>query len=207
MDKGSGSSTYRSDVPVMQCGDDAEELSFEYLFESPTYVVGHPRATLYVSCSEHDDLDIFVQLRKMCKDGRLLENINIPADALGIPADKVPNLNILKYLGPTGIIRASHRELDQTLSKPHHPVLSHRKEDLVKPGEVVRLEVAIWACGMAFEAGEKLVLKLSGHDMRFVDFPPLSCSFHSGNKGIHKIYCGEGGFHSELVLPTVNLEV
>jgi uncharacterized protein len=190
----------------MQRGDDPEELSFEYLFETSTYVVGYPKATLYVSCTEHDDLDIYVQLRKTSKDGRLLDNINIPAEALGLSADEVPNLNVLKYLGPTGIIRASHRELDEALSKPHHPVLSHRKEDKVKPGEVVRLEVPIWPCGMAFEAGEKLVLKVSGHDMRFAEFPPLYGSFRSGNKGTHKIYCGERGFNSELIIPIVNLE-
>jgi len=74
----------------------------------------------------------------------LLDNINIPAKALDIPREKVPNLNVLKYLGPTGIIRTSQRELDQTLSKPHHPVLSHRKIDKMKPGEVVRLDIPIW---------------------------------------------------------------
>ena len=49
VDTGSGLSTCRSDVPAMQRGDYTEELSFEYLFETPTYVVGCPKAILYAS--------------------------------------------------------------------------------------------------------------------------------------------------------------
>ncbi|KIW99562.1 uncharacterized protein Z518_11301 [Rhinocladiella mackenziei CBS 650.93] len=204
-DSSVGICTYQSDVPAMQKGSDPEEIQFKCKFKQPCYVVGYPKAKLYVSCPNHDDLDIFVQLRKMDISGNLLENLNIHPTALGIPADKVPNVNVLKYLGPTGIIRASHRQLDPKLSKAHHPVLSHKTLQKVGPGEVVELQIAIWPCGIAFDAGESLILKISGHDMRLAEFPPLYGSFKSGNKGSHRIYCGEGGYQSELVIPTVNL--
>jgi len=130
--------------------------------------------------------------------GNLLEHFNIPPTALGIPADKAPTINVLKHLRPTRIIRASHRQLDSVLGKAHHPVLSHNTIQQLGPNEVVKLEIALWPCGIAFDAGESLVLTRSGHDMRFAEFPPLYGSFRSGNKGTHRICCGEAGHQREL---------
>jgi len=197
------SKTYVADVHAQQEGNDTEELEFQYTFDTRSYVIGYPSATLYVSCDEHDDMDVYVQLRKMDGSGRLLEHINIPPHALGLPADEIPNINPLKYLGPQGILRASHRGLDPELSRPSHLVLSHSKVDKVRPGNVVKLEIPIWPCGVAFEVGETLVLKISGHDMRLAEFPALAGTFRSGNKGVHKIHCGEGGRHSQLVVPVI----
>ena len=56
VDTGLGLSTYRSDVPVIQHGDDPEELSFEYLFETRTYVVGYSRVILYTPCDKYNNL-------------------------------------------------------------------------------------------------------------------------------------------------------
>lgn len=197
------SKTYIADVHAQQEGNDTEELEFQYTFAARSYVIGYPSATLYISCDDHDDMDVYVQLRKMDRAGKLLEHINIPPAALGMALDEVPNNNPLKYLGPQGILRASHRGLDPELSKPSHLVLSHREINKVPPGNVVKLEIPIWPCGMAFEAGERLVLKISGHDMRLAEFTGLAGKFRSGNKGVHKVYCGEGGWQSQLVIPVV----
>ena len=43
---------------------------------------------------------------------------------------------------------------------------------------------------MIFEKGEKLVLKISGYDMRLVDFEMLQGSFQVANKGKHFVHLG-----------------
>ena len=202
--KASGpSQTYIADVPAQQAGNDTEELQFEYTFDATSYVIGYPSATLYMSCDDHDDMDVYVQLRKLDRTGKLVEHLNIPPDDLGIPAEEIPNINPLKYLGPQGILCASHRGLDSELSKPEHLVLSHKAINKVRAGDVVKMEIPIWPCGIGFEAGEMLVLKISGHDMRLAEFTALAGTFQSENKGVHRVYCGEEGHYSQLMIPVV----
>jgi hypothetical protein len=38
----------------------------------------------------------------------------------------------------------SHRELDPKLSTDHQPVQAHRKEEKLKPGEIVPVDIEIW---------------------------------------------------------------
>lgn len=200
-----GRLTYKADAPAAQNGNDTEELRFDYTFEKEAYIVGYSTAVLYVVADDHDDMDIFIQLRKADRDGKLLEQINIPPGALGMSESTVPNVNVLKYLGPPAIIRASHRELDEKLSQPHHPVLAHRKLQKVNRGEVTRLEVGFWPGGMAFYPGERLAVKISGHEMRFAEFPALYGAFRSINVGHHVVYCGDSGYASSVEIPFVEL--
>jgi uncharacterized protein len=197
--------TYRADIQASQMGNDDEELQFEYTFDKDTYIVGYSKATLFVVAEDHDDMEIFVQLRKADKDGNLLSQINIPPEALGMTASEVPNVNVLRYLGPPGIVRASHREVDQELSQLNHPVLAHRTLQKIKPGELLKLEIGLWPGAMAFSPGEKLVVKISGHEMRLAEFPALYGAFRTINIGKHTIYCGKSGHASEIVLPFVEL--
>lgn len=52
------------------------------------------------------------------------------------------------------------------------------------------------------EAGEKLVLRVSGHDMRLGEFPPLRGAFSSGNNGKHVLHV-RGAYDSCVEVPTV----
>lgn len=199
-----GNLSYQADAVYQQMDIDEEELRFEHTFDSPAYLVGYSTATLYMSTVEHDDMDVYVQIRKADKSGKILQHLNIPPEDLGIVENEVPPSNILKYMGPTGMIRASQREVDAHLSQPHKVVLSHRAIQKIKPGEIVKLEIPIWPGGIAFEAGEKLILKISGHEMRLAEFPPLRGKGETG-KGINTIYCGEQGYFSQIKLPFVEL--
>jgi hypothetical protein len=197
--------SYQSDVKAFQSDGDLEELVFEYTFNSSAYLVGYPKATLYVSFPDHDDGDVYVQVRKASPTGKLLQNINIPLKALGFQtAAEVPSINPLKYLGPQGICRASLRELDPQISKPHHSIFSHRSSQKVTPGQVVKLEIPIWPTAIAFEKGEKLCLKVSGHSMVLAEFEMLKGTFTSGNKGRHVLYMGST-YDSRIEVPFVEL--
>jgi uncharacterized protein len=62
----------------------------------------------------------------------------------------------------------------------------------VPQGQIIQLDIALWLTGMIFEAGETLILKISGHDMRLVDFAALQGSFEVTNEGKHYAHFGNG---------------
>jgi uncharacterized protein len=169
-------------------------------------LIGPSKAVLFMSCPDHDDMDIFVIIRKADKDGKVLRNVNIPLEELGFTSeDEVENVNTVKYIGPSGILRASHRAIDPNLSKPHWPAHDHTAEDKVPPGRVVRLEIGIWAAAIRFEAGEELVFRVAGHQMTLAEFVPLRGGFCTANKGTHTVHYG-GSYESYLVVPLVQLD-
>lgn len=185
---------------------DSEEVFFYHTFTHQCLLIGCACAVLYLSCEDFDDMDVFVQLRKADKAGNLLQNINIPTvdrKKCNMP-DPVDPINPLIYLGPSGCLRASHHALDTELSKPWWPEPDCTKSSKVPRGEIVRLEIGLWQTGIAFEAGEQLVLKVSGHNMTLAEFPPLRGGMPNFNVGVHKLHIG-GEFASHLVMPIVNV--
>ena len=82
---------------------------------------------------------------------------------------------------------------------PWQPVLKHERVQLVKPGEIVAVEIEILPSSTRFEAGEGLRLVISGKDV-------FSNAMHhhreSCNSGRHTIYTG-GKYDSHLLLPVI----
>ncbi|KAK5107150.1 hypothetical protein LTR62_001675 [Meristemomyces frigidus] len=201
------SASYQADIPALQMDADSEEVCFEYTIPARSYVVGYPKAILNMSCAEHNDLDVFVQIRKATPSDEVLRNLNIPMADLGVssPSDVVL-VNTNFYLGANGVLRASRRAVDEKRSKPHWNVQKHTKEAeaMVEPGSVVEMDIGMWPTGMVFEKGEKLVLKIAGHNMVLAEFEPLRGAFASGNKGRHVIHYG-GDKESRVIIPLVEL--
>ena len=199
-----GSVSHQSNAPAWQIDNDPEEAIFSFTFTERKTIVGASKAVLYMSCPDHDDLDMFVQLRKVDRHAQILHNINIPLQQLGLASEKeVESINNLKYLGPTGVLRASHRDLDMGLSKPHWPAHDHSRSSPVTPGSIVKLEIGLWPAAIQFEPGESLMLKVAGHHMELAEFVPLRGRFTTGNQGNHHVYFGD--FASHLLIPTVPL--
>lgn len=126
-----GTASYRSDIQAEQKDADSEEVTFSHTFTERNHLPGYSKAELHVSCPDHDDLDIFLQIRKADKEGNILRSQNIPLSALNMSQEDVPPVNPLQCLGPTGICRASRRVLDEKLNKPCYPVPSLRKNEKV----------------------------------------------------------------------------
>ena len=159
-----------------------------------------------MSTDQGNDLDVYVQLCKADADGRILHSYNIPQhelDKAGMTRDKIPAVNPLRYVGPTGMLRASRRAQDPALSKPHAPQLSFGAPEPISPGEITKLEISMWAGGMVFEKGEKLVLKVSGHPMTLAEFDILWGSYQPANKGDHYVHFG-GEYQSRLEIPLLS---
>ncbi|KAF0642366.1 hypothetical protein FPSE5266_20125 [Fusarium pseudograminearum] len=198
--------SYQSDVPDMQMDAQVEELSFEYTFEERTYLIGYPRAVLYMSTEDSDDMDVFVSLRKADSKGNVLRNINIPLKDLGMEADEVPLVNSLVYTGPSGILRASHRKVDVSKSKPYWPFHPHDEKELLEPGQIAKLDIGLWPAGIVFEAGEKLMLRVAGHHMVLAEFEPLRGAFQTDNRGRHNVHVGPQ-YQSHVILPFADSDV
>jgi predicted acyl esterase len=163
---------------------------FDFEFDRPTELVGHMKLRLFVATEQGDDLDLFVAIQKLDHAGSL-----------------VPFTYYAQFEdGPValGWLRVSHRELDQARSTEFQPVLSHRREQKLRPGEIVPVDIEIWPSGTAFAAGEKLRLIIQGSDIyRYPE--PLVYARHEAtvNSGMHSIYSG-GERESYLLIPVVD---
>jgi uncharacterized protein len=150
-------------------------------------------------------MDVFMQLRKADTNGQILQNINIPLKDLQMKAEDVVTINPTKYLGPTGILRASHRKIDEERSKPHWALHSHLEEEKVPKGEVVESSLGIWPSGIVFEWGERLVLKVYGYHVCLAEFEHVRGKFGANNKGAHQVHVG-GRYGSRVVVPFVEVD-
>jgi len=181
---------------------------YDYIFPERTTLAGFSKLRIFVSCLDHDDMDIYVMIRKLSSTGELMEQSNVPLHEL--PPDvktvkDVKNVSPCKYLGPTGMLRASHREFDPEKSTEYWPFHTHRRAEMVKPGDVVELNIGIWPMGVVFEKGEGLRVVVSGRDMRLPEWdnPHVAYMEPVFNKGSHRIHLGSKYAESYVLLPKV----
>ncbi|KAE8311928.1 Alpha/Beta hydrolase protein [Aspergillus transmontanensis] len=175
---------------------------FTLTFDKYTELCGRPFVKLYMSSNVKDDFDVVVQIRKVSVSGELLESLNwspMPA-----PGPKVPNVNVVKHLGQQGMLRASHHvSLQPRASEDDVPVYDHRSREAITPGEIVPLLIPIWPLGVVFEAGEGLMLRISGHDMSLPEAESLRLTAPvDDNEGQHTVYTG-GEYESYLAIPVI----
>lgn len=201
-----GQMSYQSDASSEQIDVDTEHAEWTYTFDKPSTLIGPPKATVYMSCPDHDDMDVFVIIRKADRQGKVLRNLNIPLHEIGYAREEdVPDLNVPKYIGPSGVLRASHRAIDLKLSKPHWHIHDHTREAKIVPGEIVKLEIMLWPAAIGFEAGEKLIFRVAGHQMTLAEFPELRGGFTTLNQGRHFVHVG-GQYESRVEIPFVVIE-
>ncbi|KAM0368770.1 hypothetical protein ACHAPK_006429 [Fusarium culmorum] len=181
-----------------------DRVSFTYRFDKTTRLVGMPKAVVYMSCPDYNDMDVYVLLEKLDADGEVMLNLNIPWK--GIPKqsfeemDDKEKIEVVIYRGPMGVLRASHREIDESKSMhPHWPFHPHEKEEKITPGDVVRLDIGIWAMGIEYEAGESIRAIVCGRNLGVSNFGSLE---HNDNKGTHNVHLG-GENASHVILPFV----
>ena len=63
-----------------------------------------------------------------------------------------------------GWLKASHRELDETKSKPYQPYHPHSRSIPITPGRVYEYAIEIRETSMVFKQGHKLELVIKGQD-------------------------------------------
>lgn len=167
----------------------AVDARFTVTFDEPTEIVGHAHAVLHVETPDADDMDLFVGLVKLDRDGK---EVGFPYFAIFED-------------GPVAVgwLRTSHRELDEAASTEFLPVLKHERALPLPRGEVTEVTIEILPSGTRFETGESLLLIVQGTDIK--RYPkPLQYARHEEtvNRGRHRIHTGPA-HPSRLVLPVV----
>ena len=197
-----GSVTYDSEDPSVFA-------SFTHAFKSHTRLMGIPKAYLYMSCKDLDDIIVYILLRKLDVNGKVLDSLNYPFEATPIksiaelgPRDR--NSTTL-HLGSQGILRASHRKIDRSkTTHPQIPFHPHDQEEKIPPGTIVELEVGIWAMGWDLDAGESIRVQIMGQAPGFKEFQAKAPRRpeEEKNKGIHELHFG-GKYQSRVILPFI----
>jgi predicted acyl esterase len=116
--------------------------------EKETEITGPSALKLFVSSST-SDADLFAVLRVFTGDLKevVFQGAIDPHTPIG-----------------QGWLRASHRKLDKKLSTPYRPYHSHDKEQPLKKGEVVELDIEIWPTSIVVPAGCRIGLSIRGKD-------------------------------------------
>lgn len=179
----------------------SQSKDFFLKFDKHTELAGYSKVKLFLSCAEHDDMDVVVQIRKIDSEGRMLQHLNYPCP---VPVEDVPDFNTAKTLGPQGFLRASHAvSLDPESSSDLRPFYTHRVRKPIKPGTVVPLEIPIWPIGMVLAAGEGIALRVAGHDMCLPETEMCRLTKpEDENVGSHTLHTG-GQYESYLTIPVL----
>ncbi|MBR0185849.1 MAG: CocE/NonD family hydrolase [Synergistaceae bacterium] len=119
-------------------------VCFLFPFEQDTEITGYMRLHLYVEAQGADDMDLSVTVEKVDNNGKQLTDTKTG-----------------QVIQSTGLLRVSHRALDEKLSTPFDPHLCSDKEELLHPGQIVPVDIAIWPMGMIYHKGEALKLTIS----------------------------------------------
>jgi putative CocE/NonD family hydrolase len=171
--------------------DGTGEATFAIRFDEDTELVGYWKLRLWVEAEGADDMDLFVSVQKLDQQG----------DPLSIKIYGLP------HSGVSGILRISHRELDEARSTPSEPVHTHRRQQLLSLGEIVPVEIDLWPLGMIWHAGQQLRIVVSDHP--YVGSGswatlPAATLYHMElvNRGEHIIHTG-GKYDSNLLVPVI----
>lgn len=192
---------------------DDDGAHFTYTFSQASELCGFSRARLFMSCEDLDDMDVYLIIRKLDRNGKALLNYNIPFlnQKQGVRAEDIPDENIYKYVGPSGRLRASKRATgdDPTLSDemkakrdPTEVWYPHYKSQKIPRGEVVELDIGIWPGGIRFEEGEMLRFEIKGHDPILPEYAPLYRNVPNQNVGKHHVHTGSK-HPSSILLPLI----
>jgi predicted acyl esterase len=138
-------------------------LSFRWQVEADTELVGPMSARLWVSLPKGGDVSLFLGVTKE-RDGR---DVGFEG-SYGFRGDTVTH----------GMLRASHRRLDPTLSEPERPVHTHTEQEPLAPGEIVPVEIALLPSATLLRAGEVLRFDVRGHWLQARN--PLTGQFPAG---------------------------
>lgn len=161
-----------------------EEAVFDMEFKEDTELTGYMFLRLFVQADGHDDMDMFINIQKADKDGNW-----IPWNTLDEP-----------HPGAWGKMRVSRRELDEKLSTKFQPVQAHKRDQKLKDGEIVPVDIEIVPSSRIWHKGEKLRIQIAGRYIREGWFEPLS--WDTDNKGKHIIHTG-GEYESFIQVPLI----
>jgi predicted acyl esterase len=182
-----GSMSYDPALEEASVRYDAESglATFDMTFTEDMEVTGLLKLHMWVEAKGHDDMDLFVTVKKLDAAGKFL-----PHNVLGEP-----------HPGAWGKLRVSRRALDPVLADEHQPVLAHTKDEKLSPGEIVPVDIEICPTSKFFHKGEQIRLEVAPQYLRDEGWFEYF-SWDTNNKGEHIIHTG-GKYDSFFEIPAV----
>jgi putative CocE/NonD family hydrolase len=171
------------------CQYDAQtgQAEFDIAFNEGTELTGYIKLHLFVEADGHDDMDLFVTIKKLHAN-----KTEIPVTLFSGTAP---------HPGSWGKLRVSHRELDPELSTEFQPVQAHTSEQKLAAGQIVEVDIEINPTSRYWHAGEILRLQVAGRYIRDEHWiEPLM--WETSNQGQHVIHTG-GQHDSYLQVPII----
>jgi len=129
-------------------------------FTEDTELTGPLAAKLWVSSST-SDADVFLVVRVFTPD--LRETTFAGAIDPHTPVAQ-------------GWLRASHRELDPTISRPYRPYHTHTAQQKLTPNVPVELDIEIWPTSIVIPKGYRIGLSVRGKDYIYAEKTGLKLS-------------------------------
>ena len=165
---------------------------FEHVFTEPTELTGYFKLKLWVEARANagqaetpNDLVLCCFLDKRDSQGRSVRFYG----SVGQDQDMVSR----------GYGRASRRELDPIVSTDWNPVPLCKKDEFLRSGDVVPVEIAICPSSTFFDAGERLALIVSSQD---IVHAPIFKKDTRTNSGQHVLHFG-GRYDAHLLVPRI----
>lgn len=199
------SRTLRAEAPAEEvtvaynAGTHPGLVSFLVRFDEETTMVGYPKARLWVEAKGADDMDLFVFVQKLDRQGTPLQEFTVPNHGAMVHDVTERGASILRYKGSSGRLRVSMRHLDEAHSTDEVPAHSFDRVEKLNPGEVVDVEIDLMPIGLMIHPGEQLRLIISAHNL-FGSWMPGLREYTPQNSGQHVIHAG-GDRGSYLQLP------
>ena len=153
------------------------ELQFSWAVPWDLELTGPMKLVVYVSVEDTDDLHLFAGVRKL-REGK---HVTFEG-SYGFAYDLVTK----------GWLKASLREINEELSRPGQPEHDFDVPQLLKPGEVVELQVSLLPSATFLKKGDILRLDLRGSwffvanplagagPSAYQKSPPGTCVIHTG---------------------------
>jgi uncharacterized protein len=144
---------------------------------------------LFVEVRQTEDVFLFVGVQKL-RAGRV-----VPFEgSYGYSFDRVT----------TGWLKASLRKLDSGRSNPWQPVHTYDEFQLLKPGEVVPVNIALLPSATFFREGEQVRLEVQGRwfSTRNPFFGQFPADYEHSPRGFCALHCG-GEHGARLRIPVV----
>ena len=173
--------------------------SFAIRFGKETTMVGYPKARLWVESEGADDMDLFILVQKLDRNGTPLQQFNVPNHGALIQDQTERGASVLRYKGSNGRLRVSARHLDETLTTDAVPAHSFDRVEKLSTGEIVDVEIDLFPIGLVFYLGEQLRLVISAQNALGA-IMPATRDYIPQNSGKHVVHTG-GGHASYLQLP------
>jgi putative CocE/NonD family hydrolase len=134
-------------------------------------LAGYMKAALWVS-STRRDLDVFVSLRVLDSQDR-----EIRYESLVPPIDPT-NIHPVGH----GLLKVSHRALDDTRSTEYWPVHTHAEADYqpLEDGEIVAIEVGLYPSSALIRKGSRLRIDVQPYSPAGLPTRTYDESYHAG---------------------------